>query len=151
VPAGIKVSLASAGEGTGASDFEGGLASTNGEGLALGNERRHIDSPESLPDVKRAETQADFDHVPPSTVHHFFVDTNSSDPMLTEEVASLDPTVSAPESITQFLILPTITARANPQRRLTDPVVDFTKSIMLTSDGYLNAVQQLQERRNQSS
>jgi hypothetical protein len=71
--------------------------------------------------------------------------------MLTEEVASLDPTVSAPESITQFLILPTITARANPQRRLTDPVVDFTKSIMLTSDGYLNAVQQLQERRNQSS
>jgi hypothetical protein len=41
------------------------------------------------------------------------------------------------ESIIQFLTLPTITARANPWRRVIDPMVDFTKSVMLTSNVYL--------------
>jgi hypothetical protein len=80
---------------------------------------------------------------PTSTIHHFLVDIDSFDPMLVEEAAGLDPTMSIPESITQFLTLPTITVRVNPQTRLTDPVVDFTKSSILTSDGYLNAMQQL--------
>ena len=83
-------------------------------------------------------------------MHHFFVDTDSFNPMLTKEVAGLNPTISTPESITQFLTLPMIIAWANPWRRLIDPVVDFTKSVMLTSDGYLNAVEQLQEKRNQA-
>jgi hypothetical protein len=55
--------------------------------------------------------------------------------------------VSTPESITQFLTLPTITTRANPRRRLTNPVVDFTKSVMLTSCVYLDAVQQVHEKK----
>jgi transposase len=54
-----------------------------------------------------------------------------------------------PESITQFLTLLTITTRTNPQRRTTNPLVDFTKSVMFTSDVYLDVVQQLHERRMQ--
>jgi hypothetical protein len=38
-------------------------------------------------------------------------------------------------SITKFLILPTISARVSNKKR--DPIVDFSKSIMLTSDAYI--------------
>jgi hypothetical protein len=95
--------------------------------------------------------QSDFDNIPASISHHFFVDTDSSDPLVAEEVASLDPTVTNPESITQFLTLPPITTRANPPRRTTDPLVDFMKSVMFTSDVNFDVVQQLQERRIQAA
>jgi hypothetical protein len=84
--------------------------------------------------MRRGEIQANFDHVQPSIVHHFFVDIDSFDLVLAEEAIGLDPAVNAPESITQFLTLPTITARANPRRCFTDSVVDFTKSVILSSD-----------------
>lgn len=50
--------------------------------------------------VTSIEMQADFDNLPASTSHHFFVDTDSSNPVLVEEANGLDPTVSNPESIT---------------------------------------------------
>ena len=91
---------------------------------------------------------AEVDEVPAPTVQHFFVDADTSDPANTEEVVGLDPTVSNLDSITHFLTLPTITARA-PQRQLIDPIVDFSKSVMLTSDSYVSGVEQLQEKKEE--
>jgi hypothetical protein len=98
--------------------------------------------------VVGVELEADMQQLPESTVRHFFVDIESADPAVAQEAAGLDPIVSTPQSITHFLALPTITAKANPRRHCVDPVVDFMKSIMLTSDVYLDTVQQMQEKRN---
>ena len=87
----------------------------------------------------------ELDQVPDMSVSHFFVDADTCDPPIAREAVGLDPTVSTPESITRFLTFPTITARA-PRRRFIDPVVDFTKSVMLTSVIYVSAVKQLQEK-----
>jgi hypothetical protein len=101
--------------------------------------------------LSAAALQVDFDNLPRATSQHFFVDIDSSNARLVKEAAGLDSTITNPESITQFLTLPTITTRANPRRRSTDPLVDFTKSVMLTVDVYLDVVQQLHERKNQTT
>ena len=93
---------------------------------------------------------AEVDEVPAPTVEHFFVNANTSNPANAEEVVGLDPTINNPESITRFLTLPTITPRA-PRRRLIDPIVDFSKSIMLTLDNYVSAVEQLQEKKEEAA
>ena len=58
-------------------------------------------------------------------------------------MARLELDEGEPESITRFLTLPTITARANPRRR--DPILDFTQSKILTSDEYAAAVERQKE------
>ena len=93
---------------------------------------------------------AEVDEVPAPTVEHFFVDADTSDPANAEEVVGLDPTVSNPDSITCFLTLPTITVRA-PRRRLIDPIMDFSKSVILTSDNYVSAIEQLQEKKEEAA
>ena len=93
---------------------------------------------------------AEVDKVPAPTIEHFFVDADTSDPGNAEEVVGLHPTVSNPESITRFLTLPTSTARA-PRQRLIDPMVDFSKSVMLTSDIYVSVVEQLQEKKEEAA
>jgi hypothetical protein len=118
---------------------------------SLGNQEGVEEGVQGSPSLTIAALYADFDNLPGATSHHFFVDTDSSDVLVVEEAASLDPTITNPESITQFLMLSTITTRANPRRRTIDPLVDFTKSLMLTSDVYLDAVQQLQERKIQTA
>ena len=105
---------------------------------------------EQLPDFRGVDIVAEVDEVPAPTVEHFFVDAGTSNPANAEEVVGLDPTISNPESITRFLTLPTITARA-PRRRLIDPIVDFSKSVMLTSDSYVNAIEQLQEKKEEAA
>ena len=67
---------------------------------------------EQLPDFEGVDIATEVDEVPAPTVQHFFVDADTSDPANAEEVVGLDPTVSNPDSITRFLTLPTITARA---------------------------------------
>jgi hypothetical protein len=52
----------------------------------------------------------------------------------------------AGNSIMQFLTLPTIAVRATNRSR--DPIVDFSKSVMLTADSYLARVEQIQEQRD---
>lgn len=80
----------------------------------------------------------DFDRQPDEQTEHFFVHVDpSEEAAVAEEVAGLDPDVSQPESITQFLQLPTFAPRANSRRR--DPIVDFAKSIILTSHAYEEA------------
>jgi hypothetical protein len=105
---------------------------------------------EMLPGSGGVDIAAELDQVPDVSVSHFFVDADTSDPAIAEEAVGLDPTVSTPESIMRFLTLPTITAKA-PRRRFIDPVVDFTKSVMLTSDIYVRAVEQLQEKKEEAA
>jgi hypothetical protein len=79
---------------------------------------------------------------PTAATEHFFVDMESSDPILVDEISGLADDVKHAQSITRFLTLPIVTQRSNPRNR--DPVVDFTKSVILTSDQYLAATTQLQ-------
>lgn len=52
-------------------------------------------------------------------------------------------------SITQFLTLPIVAARVNTRSR--DPIMDFSKPIMLTSDQYIAAAAKLNESRAQAA
>ena len=54
-----------------------------------------------------------------------------------EEIAIMDPNVHNPKSIMQFLTLPAVASRATSTRQ--GLIMDFTKSIMLTSQEYMNA------------
>ena len=49
-------------------------------------------------------------------------------------------------SITKFLILPTIAAKAISRSK--DPIIDFSKSVMLTADNYFARVELLQVQRD---
>lgn len=76
---------------------------------------------------------------------HVFVHMDVLDLELVEEVGSLDPTCSNEESITHFLALPTIIDTSNPKKCNMDPIVDFSKSLMLTSKAYMSIVHQIQD------
>jgi hypothetical protein len=65
-----------------------------------------------LPGISGVDLQADFDNIPTSTSDNFFVDTDSSNPLVAKEAAGLDPTMTNSESITQCPTLPMITTRA---------------------------------------
>ena len=86
----------------------------------------------------------EFDEVPDSSASHFFV---APDPVDSGEgaveIATIDAGEGEPESITRFLTLPTIAARVSSKCR--DPLLDFTKSKILTSDEYTAAVQRLND------
>ena len=57
--------------------------------------------------------EAEFDKVPDSTAAHFFVAPDHTDEEVANELARLELNEGEPESITRFLTLPTIAARAN--------------------------------------
>jgi hypothetical protein len=57
--------------------------------------------------------------------------------------------VEEDRSITKFLILPTISARVSNKKR--DPIVDFSKSIILMSDAYIQAAEQLKMKAEEVS
>lgn len=62
----------------------------------------------------------------------FFVNFNPTlEAAIAEEVTGLDPNVSQPDSMTQFLQLSTFSPCANSRRY--NSLVDFAKSIILTS------------------
>jgi hypothetical protein len=67
---------------------------------------------------------------PNSQVEHYFVDRDCADQGVAEDIAGLDPGIIEPESITRFLTLPTVTPRTKSKFR--DPILDFTKSHILT-------------------
>jgi hypothetical protein len=66
-----------------------------------------------------------------------------------DEAIALDPEVSEPHSMTTFLTLPTMTARANPAKK--DPIINFAKSIVLTSDQYVQAAMHLKNTRKKAT
>ena len=73
------------------------------------------------------------------------MDCDSADQGLAEEIVGLDPTIEEVDSITHFLTLPTVTKRSKPKFK--DPILDFTKSHILTSDEFTNAMQRWKESR----
>jgi hypothetical protein len=101
----------------------------------------------SLADEARSrQMEGEFDEVPDSSASHFFVAPDPSDCAEERgEIAGVDIAEGEPESITRFLTLPTITARASSRRK--DPLLDFTKSKILTSDEYAAAVQRLNDAK----
>lgn len=103
----------------------------------------------TIPAVDRAEIEAEFAAVPDSNVQHFFVDADPSLPEAASEVVGFEADAAVEGSITQFLTLPTVAARVN--RRSKDPIMDFSKSIMLTSEQYINAAAQLKEAKAAST
>jgi hypothetical protein len=65
-------------------------------------------------------------------LQQFFVNVDEADLDIEEEAIGLDPSILTQQSITKFLMLPTVTASFNPKKQ--DPIVNFTKSIILISN-----------------
>jgi hypothetical protein len=94
-----------------------------------------------------AEIEVDLAVAPSAHTQHYFVTIDDTDPNIDEEAAGLDPAISEPQSMTRFFTLPTVIARINPKRG--DPIVNFAKSINLTSDQYVEAVHQMKCRKEE--
>ena len=107
------------------------------------DERGHMDL-EDAPALGLHDIEDDLDTTPDATTEHFFVHATASELKFSEDIGGLEPNCTNPQSITSFLSLPTITQRSNPRRCTSDPIVNFSKSILLTSEDYMNSVQQMQ-------
>jgi hypothetical protein len=99
----------------------------------------------ALDNACNEEISASFEVPASSETEHYFMDVDPADPAA-EDAGGLDQEQhEAQPSITQFLTLPTIVARATSKTR--DPIVDFSKLVILTADSYLTTVEHLQEQR----
>ena len=138
---------------------ENGSNSDRTTGAENGSNSERTARAENVPPLPNKDIDIDFQLAPSSSTAHYFVDTRLStiDAELDvetstakegEEVTIINPDTDL-QSITRFLQLPTITERSNPRKRNVDPIVDFTKSIMLTSEVNMTAVQQIQEQNLQ--
>jgi hypothetical protein len=83
------------------------------------------------PGMEESEIIAIFNHVHESNTSHFFVNVEGSDPGPAEDIVVFESNDFDPYSITQFLQLPTVTARVNSIWG--DLIIDYTKSIILSS------------------
>jgi hypothetical protein len=72
--------------------IEQGLASSIAGGFTRSAER--------IPVVDKGEIEANFEDVLASSVQHFFIETDTSDPIVAEEATGLDRTITTSESIT---------------------------------------------------
>ena len=72
---------------------------------------------------------------------HYFVHCNTSDPNGDEIGGLKNEHESGTTSLTNFLTLPIVAAQVSNKKR--DPLVDFTKSIILTIDTYISSLEQL--------
>jgi hypothetical protein len=79
-----------------------------------------------------AQIEADFAVAFSAQTQHYFVTIDDTNPNIDEEAARLDFAILEPQSSTRFLTLPIVTTRINLKRG--DPLVNFAKSIILTSD-----------------
>ena len=82
-------------------------------------------------------------------VTHFYVDADPADPNLAEDISAAKPKVQSLESITHFLTLPSIAPRMSQRHQ--DPIMDFTKSIILTSDEYIEAAAKLRQAKEDAA
>lgn len=99
----------------------------------------------NTPQARVADLKADLAEVPDSNSEHFFVDADPSSPTTADEVIGLEAGIDGVESITRFLTLLTVAARVNARHH--DPIMDFSKSIMLSSEQYISAAAQVQEAK----
>jgi hypothetical protein len=92
----------------------------------------------NLPDQSEdRDIATDLSRDPDVDTEHFFVGVDPVEPTPLEEIGGLDPEVHVPDSITQFLQLPSFTPRMNSRWR--DPIVDYTNFVILTSVEYEDA------------
>ena len=80
----------------------------------------------------------EFAKEPSSSTKHFFIVVDPTDEIDVEEIAAMDLDVENPESIMTFLTLLTAVPPATSRR--CDHIMDFTKSIILTSGEYVTVV-----------
>jgi hypothetical protein len=114
-------------------EAEDSQAAETGEDRQTGDTHRSVGNRAAEEEDIAAELCCD----PAAETEHFFVGVDPAEPTPPEEIAVPDPTVQNPDSITQFLQLPSFTTRPNSRRR--DPIVDYSKSVILTSTEYENA------------
>jgi hypothetical protein len=100
-------------------------------------------------DMEATHIETEMAEEPNSQAEHFFVDCDRNDQGLAEEIAGLDPAIEEVDSMTRFLTLPTVTKRSKPKFR--DPILDFTKSHILTSEEFTNAMQRWKESRENAA
>jgi hypothetical protein len=93
----------------------------------------------TLPKVLLADIKVDFAKAPSAQTEHYFVNVNDADPDVEEEVVVLELGVLEPQSLIRFFMLSTITVRINLKKR--DPIGFSAKSIILTSNRYIEATQ----------
>ena len=88
---------------------------------------------------------AEFEEEPSSGMEHYFIAADPTDEIAVNEITAVDTDIENLKSITTFLTLPTAAPRATSRR--CDPIMDFTKSVMLTSDEYATAVLEVRRTR----
>lgn len=71
-------------------------------------------------------------------MEHFFVDADPADLQEQADVHTVEPEAGPVQSVTRFLSLPRLTPRVSNKARTES--LDFTKSLMLTSQDYINVV-----------
>lgn len=76
--------------------------------------------------------------IPDPSVEHYFVDADPTNLQQPPDVRGVDPQAGPVESVTCFLSLPTLAPRVSSRVAL-EPL-DFTRSLMLTFDDYINVV-----------
>jgi hypothetical protein len=87
----------------------------------------------------------DFAALPNSAMEHFFVNCDSADSEVSEQIGGLNPSIEEPTSITRFFTLPTVTRQRHTKIR--DPIFYFAQSKFLTSDEYATASKQLKHAK----
>ena len=88
---------------------------------------------------------AEFEEEPTSHTKHFFIAADPTDEIAVQEIAAVDTDIENPELITTFLTLPAVAPHASSRRH--DPIMDFTKSVMLMSDEYVTAALEVHRTR----
>lgn len=99
----------------------------------------------NVPVVQNVDMEAEFAEVPNSSAVHFFVDADPVDPSAADEVVGVEEAADTVGSITQFLTLPTVSARVSTRSR--DPIMNFSKFIMLMSEQYIEAAAKLKDAK----
>jgi hypothetical protein len=90
-----------------------------------------------------SDTELEFDCNQRTTesTEYYFVDIDADDPDATEIGRFEEDEAGGQSSIFQFLTLSTIATRVSNKK--CDPILDFPKSIILTYDDYIKAVENL--------
>ena len=135
-----------------------GLVPEGAPNFGRGGQANFAERPQNLPSNAANMTEnimnsrveppmliAEFAVEPCEAIEHYFIVVDRVDDIAVEEIAAMDSNVENLESITTFLMLPTVAARAMSRRR--DPTMDFTKSIILTSEAYVNALLEVRRAR----
>ena len=116
-----------------------------GQGGRGDHDKLDGDSGDHVTGLEPLEIAIEFDEASNLQAQHFFVDLETHDPSLSEEIVDFESKGEEQDSITRFLTLPTITERSKPRNR--DPILDYTTSKILTETQYEEAAQQLKDSR----